>query len=83
MILRQFRHGKIIRRWFQMTQKITYRLMEGELIKVEVKDKRVLSESLGLELVDTGETLRLFNPATNEFLMTTEEMAQKLAELEK
>ncbi len=66
-----------------MTQKITYRLMEGELIKVEVKDKRVLSESLGLELVDTGETLRLFNPATNEFLMTTEEMAQKLAELEK
>ncbi|MBA2494912.1 MAG: hypothetical protein H0V31_09495 [Acidobacteria bacterium] len=57
--------------------------MEGELIKVEVKDKRVLSESLGLELVDTGETLRLFNPATNEFLMTTEEMAQKLAELEK
>ncbi len=66
-----------------MTQKITYRLMEGEVIKVEVKDKRVLSESLGLELVDTGETLRLFNPATNEFLMTTEEMAQKLAELEK
>ncbi len=62
---------------------MAYRLEDGILTEVEVSDKRILSESLGLELVDTGETLRFFNPETNELLMTMEEMARKLAELEK
>lgn len=60
---------------------IAYRLDEGILTEVEIINKRILSESLGLELVDTGETLRFFNPETSEFLMTMEEMAAELAKL--
>ena len=60
-----------------------YRLENEILTEIEVADKRILSEILGLELVDTGETLRLFNPATNQFLMTMEEMAARIAELER
>lgn len=60
-----------------------YRLDNGVLTEIEVRGKRILSEAVGLELVDTGETLRLFNPETQEFLMTMKEMAQKIAELEK
>ncbi len=62
---------------------MAYRLDDGVLSEIEVKDKRILSESLGLELVDTGETLRFFDPQTQKFLMTMEEMAERLAELEK
>ena len=63
-----------IERTFLPQALLAYRLIEGELVKVEIIDKRILSESLGLECVDTGETLRFFNPETNEFLMTTEEI---------
>ncbi len=63
-----------IERAFLPQALLAYHLIEGELVKVEVIDKRILSESLGLEFVDTGETLRFFNPETNEFLMTTEEI---------
>ncbi|MDQ3132334.1 MAG: Uma2 family endonuclease [Acidobacteriota bacterium] len=69
---------------------IVYRLDEGVLTEVEISNKRILSESLGLELIDTGETLRFINPETNEFLMTVEEvqaenekLKERLAELEK
>lgn len=61
---------------------MAYRLENDILTEVEVVNKRILSEALGFELVDTGETLRLFNPETGQFLMTTEEMAARLAELE-
>jgi Uma2 family endonuclease len=50
-----------------------YRLESGVLTEIEVQDGRILSESLNLELVDTGETLRFFDPVTKEFLMTQEE----------
>ena len=60
---------------------LAYRLIDDELTQIEVEGKRVLSESLGLELVDTGETLRFFNPQTNEFLMTMEELTAELAKL--
>ena len=60
---------------------LAYRLIDDELTHIEVESKRILSESLGLELVDTGETLRFFNPQTNEFLMTMEEMTAELAKL--
>jgi Uma2 family endonuclease len=53
---------------------MAYRLEEGVLTEIEISNKRILSESLGLELVDTGETLRFLNPETSEFLMTLEEM---------
>lgn len=62
-----------IERAFLPKALLAYRLIEGELVEVEIRGKQILSESLGLELVDTGETLRLFNPQTGEFLMTMEE----------
>ena len=60
---------------------MAYRLDNGVLAEVEVSNKRILSASLELELIDTGETLRFFNPQTNEFLLTPEEMAAELSRL--
>lgn len=60
---------------------LAYRLVDDELKQIEIQDGKVLSESLGLELVDTGETLRFFNPEVNGFLMTMEEMATELEKL--
>jgi hypothetical protein len=59
-----------------------YRLNDGEYEEVEVQDGRVMSETLGLELVDTGETLRLLDPKTGKFLPTFDEIvaAQRQAE---
>ena len=47
---------------------------------VDVEDGRIFSKVLGLEIVDTGKTLRLFNPQTKEFLPTTFELAEKANE---
>ena len=65
-------------------------LQDGKYETARIKDNRVFSKSLNLELADTGETLRLFNPQTNEFLMTMEEiqaenelLKERLARLEK
>ncbi|MBC7798119.1 MAG: Uma2 family endonuclease [Pyrinomonadaceae bacterium] len=52
---------------------IAFQLEDGELVEKEVKNNRVFSDALQLELVDTGKNLRFFNPKTNEFLMTAEE----------
>ncbi len=38
---------------------------------------------MSLKLIESRETLRLFDLEINAILMTMEEMAQKLAELEK
>lgn len=57
---------------------LAYRLRENEFVQLELTDKRILSEELKLEIVDTGETLRLFDPATNEFLLLpAEERARR------
>ena len=61
---------------------LAYFLIEGEFVKAEIENKRIFSPTLHLEIVDTGEDLRIFNPKTDSFLMTMEEMAAKLAELE-
>jgi Uma2 family endonuclease len=53
---------------------LAYRLIDDELQQAAIEKRKILSDSLNLELVDTGETLRFFNPETNEFLMTAEEM---------
>lgn len=66
---------------YMPTPFVAYRLINKEFINVEIKNGRVFSEALGLELVNTGKTLRLFNPLTNEFLMTMEEMAAELEKL--
>lgn len=56
-----------------------YRLAGNQYVEVLVTGGRVKSEVLGLELVDTGETLRLYNPKTRQFLATEfEESAARL-----
>ncbi|MCY7374449.1 MAG: Uma2 family endonuclease [Pyrinomonadaceae bacterium] len=54
---------------------VGYRLNNGEYEKLRVENDRVFSEILGLELVDTGDTLRLFNSPTNNFLPNFAELA--------
>jgi Uma2 family endonuclease len=55
---------------------VAYRLKKGELKQVAVKNHKVFSEELGLEIVDTGEGVRLFNPQTKEFLYNLDEEHQ-------
>ncbi len=64
-----------------------YRLRHGQFVEEAVTRGRITSEELGLELVNTGKTLRLFDPAANSFLPTPDEEAaarrQAEAELER
>ena len=54
-----------------------FRLHGQELVEAVVTNNRVLSLALGLELVNDGKTLRLFNPRTGEFLRTPAEEAAR------
>jgi len=54
-----------------------YRLENGGFSAVKIENNRVKSEVLVLDLVVEGRNLRLFNPATNQFLKTTEELAEE------
>jgi Uma2 family endonuclease len=56
---------------------IAWRLESGRYEAVEVVDGAVKSETLNLELVNTGETLRLRNPTTGQFLRTPLELAEE------
>ena len=61
-----------------------YRLVNGEYKQLKALGGVVTSKSLGLELVDTGKTLRLRNPITGQFLPTRQEFMQKAnAEIER
>ena len=60
---------------------IAYRLKKGELRQVEVKNGRIFSEQLGLEIVDSGEGLRLYDPQTNEFIKTLQEATEEIRRL--
>lgn len=53
---------------------VGWRLENGEYVPVEVVEGKVRSEVLGLDLVDTGETLRLLDPQTGQFLQTPTEL---------
>lgn len=55
---------------------------EGEYVEVPVKGGVIHSPALGLDIVDTGETLRLRDPQTGQFLPTRAELqaAQQIAE---
>lgn len=55
---------------------VGYRLVDFSYKAMKLLDNRLYSEELGLELVDTGQTLRLFNPKTGSFLPTSGEEAQ-------
>ena len=55
---------------------LAYRLQDGEYQKISIENGRIFSEVVGLELVDTGNTLRLFNPQTDKFLPSLAELSQ-------
>jgi Uma2 family endonuclease len=64
---------------------VGYRLENGQYASLEAQEQRLRSEVLGLELVDTGETLRLFDPRAGRFLPDAKEAAaaqQRVIELE-
>ena len=54
-----------------------YRLENGRYVRLELSDNRLRSERLGLDLVQEGENLRLFDPVANTFLLTSLEQAQR------
>ena len=61
---------------------VAHHLTDGRLEDVKLIKGRIFSPALGLEIVDTGETLRLFNPETKEFLPTMEELTAEAAKVE-
>jgi Uma2 family endonuclease len=61
---------------------IAFRLKDGEYKKLQVRKNRVHSEVMGLDLVDTGETLRLYHPPTARFLPTLAEETVARAQAE-
>jgi Uma2 family endonuclease len=60
---------------------IAYRLKKGELKQVKVKNGRIFSEELELEIVDTRKGLRLYDPENKEFLKTLEEAGEEIKRL--
>jgi Uma2 family endonuclease len=60
---------------------LAYHLKNRVFKPIKVKKGRVFSPSLNLELVDTGETFRLYNPKTQSFLLTNFELVQNNLEL--
>mgnify|MGYP001500614863 CR=1 FL=1 len=55
---------------------LAHHLKDGTFRPIKVKKHQVFSPCLNLEIIDTGETLRLLNPETNEFLLNNEELVQ-------
>jgi Uma2 family endonuclease len=53
-----------------------YRLQQGQYVPLEVVNGRLHSERLGLDLVQEGERLRLYDPATGECLLNPLELAE-------
>lgn len=53
---------------------LAFRLEDGLYEELTVQDGCVMSEALGLELVDTGQTLRLRDPRTGRYLLTRTEL---------
>ena len=51
------------------------------LLTANVNNDRIFSPRLGLEIVRTENTFRLFNPQTREFLRTLEESESELERL--
>jgi Uma2 family endonuclease len=60
---------------------IGWRLEDEEYVPVDLVDGKIKSEVLGLELVDTGETLRLLDPQTGQYLQTPTEAMAEVARL--
>jgi Uma2 family endonuclease len=61
---------------------VAFKRKNGELEKVKVKKRRIFSEELVLDIVDTGAGLRLFDPQTKQFLKTYTESQDALQNAE-
>lgn len=59
-----------------------HRLVAGQYVPIEQVGDRLHSEQLGLDLVEEGERLRLYDPKRGEWLLTAVELAQRAAEAE-
>jgi Uma2 family endonuclease len=57
---------------------VGYRLKDGKYKAMNTHDGRLRSKVLGLDLVDTGETLRLFDPKSGQFLPNWQELTEEL-----
>src|SRR5215470_13800476 len=55
---------------------IGFRLEDREYMEMELKDDRLHSDELGLDLVIIENTLRLFDPLNGKFLLTPDEEAE-------
>lgn len=55
---------------------IGFRLEDREYVEMELKDDRLHSDELDLDLVISGNSLRLFDPLTGKFLLTPDEEAE-------
>ena len=56
-----------------------YRLEDGQYTRLELIDGRLHSQQLDLDFVQVGETLRLYDPQTRQFLPTPQEQAERIA----
>jgi Putative restriction endonuclease len=54
-----------------------FRLRKGEYEPIALVDGRMPSKELGLHLERDGDTLRLYNPLTKAWLLTTDERAEQ------
>ena len=57
---------------------VGYRLKDGKYKVMGARDRRLRSKVLGLELVDAGDTLRLFDPNSGRFLPNWQELTEEL-----
>jgi Uma2 family endonuclease len=57
-----------------------FRLRDGEYVAMEMAGSRLHSDQLGLDLVWEGETVRLFDPKTGDWLRTPAEEFQRAEE---
>ncbi len=58
---------------------LAYRLGDDRQYEtIKTNDRRIFSQALNLGLIETDNTLRLFNPAINELLPTAVELSKKL-----
>ncbi|MBV9852641.1 MAG: Uma2 family endonuclease [Armatimonadetes bacterium] len=55
-----------------------YRLTGGQYVRLKLVNDRLHSEQLGLDLVQQGELLRLYDPRKAAFLPTTFELSQQV-----
>jgi Uma2 family endonuclease len=55
---------------------IGFQFEDREYVEMELENDRLHSDELGLDLVIAGNTLRLFDPLTEKFLLTPDEEAE-------